>query len=113
MADLTALDAAHKALDETLSTAYVNQGWSPDLVTTLSISVLVFTAVVLVLATLLLWRKDYGGQMILKAFGLITIIGMSAFLMVVGYSNEQLTPIIGLFGALAGYLLGKDTNAGR
>jgi hypothetical protein len=28
--------------------------------------------------------------------------------MVVGYSNEQLTPIIGLFGAVAGYLLGKD-----
>ena len=35
---------------------------------------------------------------------------VSALLLVVGYSNEQLTPIVGLFGAIAGYLLGKDVQ---
>lgn len=35
---------------------------------------------------------------------------MSSLLLVVGYSNDQLTPIVGLFGAIAGYLLGKDSQ---
>lgn len=34
-------------------------------------------------------------------------LGLSPLLLVVGYNNEQSTPIVGLFGAIAGYLLGK------
>ena len=44
--------------------------------------------------------------------GVLAILAFSALLLVVGYSNEQLTPIIGLFGAIAGYLLGKETKGG-
>jgi hypothetical protein len=43
-------------------------------------------------------------------FGLTMILCLSAFLMVTGYGQAKLTPIIGLFGAIAGYLLGKDTK---
>lgn len=86
------------------------QPWSPDLAIYLSTSILIFTAIALALSTALLWRKNAPAHLILKIFGVLSIIGMSAFLLVVGYSNAQLTPIVGLFGAIAGYLLGKDTG---
>jgi len=47
----------------------------------------------------------------LRAFGILSIICVSAVLLVVGYNNEQLTPSVGLFGAIAGYLLGKADPA--
>lgn len=84
------------------------QVWSPELVRFLSVSILIFTLCSLVLCAVLLWRSKAPGFHVLRVFGVITIIGVSALLLVVGYSNEQLTPIVGLFGAIAGYLLGKD-----
>lgn len=86
--------------------------WSPELIQTLSVSILLFTLATIGLATALLWRNKSNPQVVLKTFGIITIIGMSSFLLVIGYSNDQLTPIIGLFGAIAGYLLGKDAGPG-
>jgi len=40
----------------------------------------------------------------------VIIVGLSALLLVAGFSNDQLTPIVGLFGAIAGYLLGKESK---
>ncbi|MCI0557732.1 MAG: hypothetical protein MN733_04500, partial [Nitrososphaera sp.] len=62
---------------------------------------------------LLLWRQGSPPQQVLKIFGILSIIGVSALLLIVGYGNEQLTPIVGLFGAIAGYLLGKDSNSAK
>lgn len=87
--------------------------WSPELIQALSTSILLFTLVTIGFATILLWRSKPNPQIVLKTFGIITIIGMSSFLLVIGYSNDQLTPIIGLFGAIAGYLLGKDAGPGN
>jgi hypothetical protein len=57
-----------------------------------------------------MWRSKAQPHHILRAFGILSIVALSALLMVVGYSNEQLTPIVGLFGAVAGYLLGKEAS---
>lgn len=86
------------------------QPWSPELVTTLSISILIFTALSLILSTALLWRNNSNGLQILRVFGILAIIGLSTFLLIVAYDKDQLTPIVGLFGAIAGYLLGKDSS---
>jgi hypothetical protein len=40
-------------------------------------------------------------------FGTILIITTSVFLVVAGYSSNQIAPVTGLLGTLAGYLLGK------
>lgn len=88
-----------------------SQPWSPDLVTSLSVSVLVFTTITLVLCTTLLWRARSNAIQVLRIFGILSIIGLSAFLLIVAYSKEQLTPIVGLFGAIAGYLLGKESTS--
>lgn len=82
--------------------------WSQSMVEFLALSILAFTFAALCLGSALLWKSSAGGAQVLRVFGVLTIIGLSALLLVVGYSNEQLTPIVGLFGAIAGYLLGKD-----
>ncbi|WP_305044221.1 hypothetical protein [Geoalkalibacter sp.] len=112
---MAALEAAQKAVDETAASTSAGwiQPWSHELVSLLSISILVFSLIALIMATVLLWRSSAQPGQILRVFGILTIIGFSAFLLVVGYSNEQLTPIIGLFGAIAGYLLGKDSKPGK
>ena len=92
------------------SSPIFNQPWSESLVKTLSGSVLLFCIIAMVLATALLWKHSPPPSMILRIFGVIAILGLSTMLLIVGYSNEQLTPIVGLFGAIAGYLLGKDSK---
>lgn len=106
---MAALEAAEKAV-ETAHGVAIEQPWSADLVRELTFGVLGFSCFVLILATVLLWRSNATPLQILRVFAVITIIGFSAVLLVVGYNNEQLTPIIGLFGAIAGYLLGKDSR---
>jgi hypothetical protein len=86
------------------------QPWSPELVKFLTISILVFVGAAILVTAALYWRAGTAHQNILKAFGLLTIVGLSAVLVIVGFSTEQLTPVIGLFGAIAGYLLGKDSR---
>lgn len=110
---LARLNAAESALDKATSTAHAvasNPLWTPELVRFLAIAILIFTFGALVLGAVLLWREKAQGNQILRVFGVISIIGISSLLLIVGFSNEQLTPIIGLFGAIAGYLLGKDAQ---
>ncbi len=112
-AAMSALDTAQKTLDKAHGSAAWAQPWSPEIVQFLAISVLGFSCVALIMATALLWRSGAPAHQVLKVFGIITILGFSALLLVVGYSNEQLTPIVGLFGAIAGYLLGKDSKPNK
>lgn len=106
---LAAMAEAQKNLDTAVvSTVTPTQPWSSDLVQFLSISLLAFTTFALIMASVLMWRTNASPQHILRVFGIVAIIGVSALLLVTGFSNDQLTPIIGLFGAIAGYLLGKD-----
>lgn len=109
---LLALDEAQRAFDSAPNTvsALPTQPWSRELVVSLALGVLIFTCIVLLMSTVLLWRQRATPMHVLRLFGIVTIIGVSALLLVVGYSNEQLTPIIGLFGAIAGYLLGKESS---
>ena len=113
-AALAALDTAQKALDQTgLAASTWIQPWSPELVQFLAIAVLGFSCIALIMATVLLWRSRAQASQVLRVFGVITILGFSALLLVVGYNNEQLTPIVGLFGAIAGYPLGKDAKTDK
>jgi hypothetical protein len=113
MTDLTSalenLNKAQAAHDNATVIASTSaQPWSRDLVLALTAGILYFSVITFVLAAVLLWRSNAHPHHILRVFGIQSIVTFSALLMVVGYSNEQLTPIIGLFGAVAGYLLGKD-----
>lgn len=90
----------------------VQQPWSSSLVETLGGGILAFCVICLLIAWLMLRGRQADGLIVIKILGLILIICISAFLMVVGYGEAQLTPIVGLFGAIAGYLLGKEKPQG-
>jgi hypothetical protein len=51
-----------------------------------------------------------GAESVLRIFGTILIIITSLFLVVAGYNNEQIAPVIGLLGTIAGYLLVKESK---
>jgi CHASE2 domain-containing sensor protein len=107
----TAQEAFNKAQREAQTVSQSTQPWSPELVQFLSLCVLGFTCIALVLGTILLWRSRASAAHVIRLFGILVIIGMSGLLLVVGFSNAQLGPVIGLFGAIAGYLLGKEPSA--
>lgn len=47
---------------------------------------------------------------ILRTFGIPLIIVSSVFMVVTGLKMDTLTPVIGLLGTIAGYLLGRQDN---
>ncbi|HRO79927.1 MAG TPA: hypothetical protein PLR92_00750, partial [Alicycliphilus denitrificans] len=95
---LAAMDKAQNAFNQTVASASGSsfQPWSESLVKYLSISVLGFMMVSLILCTTLLWRRNAEASEILRIFGILSIVGLSALLLITGFSNEQLTPIVGL-----------------
>ena len=83
--------------------------WDKTTVLTLALSLLVFALIVLGLMTFLIIRTERVGP-ILRAFGVPLIITAAAFLIVTGFSDQQISPVIGLLGTIAGYLLGKTDD---
>jgi len=104
----TAAQAA-QASDTALASAHVQAVWTAEMLRFLTAWTFGFMAFAVLVCAVLLWRTSATGLTVLRVIGIVTIIGLSALLLFVGYSNEQLTPIVGLFGAIAGYLLGKDS----
>lgn len=80
--------------------------WSNTDAMTISSVVLAFGLVVFLLATYLIKSgKDSDG--VLRFFGTVLIIFLATFLVVAGYSDTQMGPVMGLLGTIAGYLLGR------
>ena len=74
-------------------------------------AILVYSVVVLSLATYLIIKR-HSAEAVLRFFGTILIITTTVFLIVAGYTDQQIAPAVGLLGTLAGYLLGKDPKPG-
>ena len=75
----------------------------------LSLAILVFALVISILQTVLMLKLDinWTPMSILRFNGLTLIIAGGLLLVTAGYSNQQIAPVSGLLGALAGYLLGS------
>ena len=84
--------------------------WSVTNAMTISVTVLIFGLVVILVAGYLI-KEGKPTDAVLKVFGTILIVMTAVFLVVAGYSNDQIAPVMGLLGTIAGYLLGKDTRA--
>lgn len=72
--------------------------------------VFLFGAVVIAAQFFLLKKKDFDANDLLKVFGITLIVVGTLFLISTGRSDQQIAPAMGLFGTLAGYLLGKATT---
>jgi hypothetical protein len=82
----------------------------------LSIGILVFALAVI----LIMWNIIRGATQtdarwspmaVIRAFGLVLIISGAILLVTAGYRVEQISPAMGLLGAVAGYLLGSQERA--
>lgn len=80
--------------------------WTPELVCKLSLGIGIFAILSFAFVTMLIWQRRSAEQ-ILRTFGILVIIFAAVFLVIAGYSDTQITPVIGLLGTIAGYLLGR------
>jgi lipopolysaccharide export LptBFGC system permease protein LptF len=90
---------------ETKSSSHPS-AWTPELVCKLSLGIGTFAFLCFIIVAFLIWKKRRAEQ-ILRTFGILIIIFAAVFLVVAGYSDTQITPVIGLLGTVAGYLLGR------
>lgn len=96
---------------ETVATSHSDPGWwSVADAMTISAAVLIFGSVIMLLATCLLYLGKNADD-VLKLFGTIIIVISAVFLVVAGYTDTQIAPVIGLLGTIAGYLLGRESTA--
>jgi hypothetical protein len=89
--------------------------WSPELVCKLSLGIGLFAMILLACVTILLRREKehVEPEQILRTFGILVIIFAAIFLVIAGYSDTQITPVIGLLGTIAGYLLGRKIEPSK
>lgn len=91
------------------SSAALSRVWTSSEIV-LSVALLLFTFLLVVLESIIVVKAKtpWSPQSILRIVGLTLIIGISAFLVVAGYDQDQITPVTGLLGVIAGYLLGAN-----
>jgi hypothetical protein len=76
---------------------------------TLSTKILIFGGLIVLCYMLILWRKNAGfGVTTIRLILVTLVIVGSLFSLSAGFSSEQIAPVIGLFGTLLGFLLGKN-----
>jgi hypothetical protein len=73
----------------------------------LAVLVLLFGVLVVVSASVTLRGRNVTPDQALRFYGVIVILVGTILLIVAGLNNNQIAPAVGLFGTLAGYLLGK------
>ena len=76
----------------------------------LSLIILAFGAIVVAVQYALLRKRSFDGNDILRVFGVTLIVVGTLFLITAGFGDKQIAPAMGLFGTLAGYLLGKASR---
>lgn len=100
-------DAPGAAVAEAAA-AQAAEWWTTTNAMTMCAVLLLFGLIVMGLSTYLM-KAGHSAQSILRVFGTLLVILMATFLVVAGYTNEQLGAPLGLLGTIAGYLLGRQT----
>jgi hypothetical protein len=77
----------------------------------LSLTILVIGFSVLVLHYMRSMLKDgHNASDVLRLATMPMVIAAAIFLLLLGFSNDQITPVIGLLGTMIGYILGSATT---
>jgi hypothetical protein len=80
----------------------------------IAIFVMAGAGVALLMQFFLLWRvRNLKAEDTLRSFGVVLIIMGTLFVIAAGYSSVQIAPALGLFGTIAGYLLGRSEKRGE
>ena len=104
-----AAEAAEPLAAQAAQAAEASAWWSNSNAMTMCAVLLLFGLIVMGLSTYLM-KAGQSAQSVLRVFGTLLVIIMASFLVVAGYTNEQLAAPMGLLGTVAGYLLGRQTT---
>lgn len=85
--------------------------WLSSLEFSLSISVLVFGTLVFLAELFVIKAGLYPPNDSTKLLTVTLIIVATLFIITAGFSSEQIAPAMGLFGTVAGYLLGRTQSS--
>jgi hypothetical protein len=99
------LDDANSHANINTDSSHDNQLWSPWLVAYLVFIMLAFAVFALYQMRKLL-EQNRASIDILRIFTMPLVIVFSVIMVVIGYSRDQMTPVIGLLGTMIGYVLG-------
>ena len=84
--------------------------WRSDSETFLSSIVLIFGCLLFVAELVVIKVGNYNPDQSTKLVAVTLIIVGTLFIITAGFSSEQIAPAMGLFGTVAGYLLGRSQN---
>jgi len=83
--------------------------WHEPVEIAFSVTVLVFGLALIIVFTSLVRREGKGWRTIYMRLVVLTIVVTAGlFVIVAGYTQDQIAPMMGLLGTLVGYLLGKE-----
>lgn len=71
-----------------------------------------FLLIMAILAFLMFLKKGLG-NFAFQIIGLIIVVNASLFLILTGYDQDQITPIIGLLGTIVGFIFGSNLTLRR
>lgn len=94
----------------TTTASHADTWWTTTNAMTISATVLVFGLMVIMTIAYLI-QRGRNPEELLKIFGTTLIVVMAVFLVVAGYSDQQISPVMGLMGTIAGYLLGRNAHS--
>lgn len=106
-----------KATIEGKSASASAQWWSNANAMTMSACVLIFGALVIAMVANQIKNHDVSDREA-KMFIVVLVIVSALFVVVAGYSDSQMAPVMGLLGTIVGYVLGNrsvdsGTNGGN
>lgn len=114
LAPAVALAAENVSLDVPANPAGTNLPFFNPMVSMqlwLSVLCICFGIVVVVAQSVLILRlKTYGPDDIIKNFTITAVIFGAMVLIITGYNAQQTAQAFGLFGTIAGYLLGRSAG---
>jgi hypothetical protein len=76
----------------------------------LSLSILFFGVIILGLELYLIKIQQLASEDSVRIITMTLIIIGALFLVAAGYNNNQIAPVLGLLGTMAGYILGKSNS---
>lgn len=108
---LTAENIPVKNVSPPTGAANEKVSWLSGRELVLSVGVLMFGVFVILLQTFTIRNRDFSANDIVKINGLSFVIVATLFIITAGYDSEQIAPAMGLFGTIAGYILGRNTKS--
>ncbi len=73
----------------------------------LTLAVIALGVLIIIAQSIVLRSKSASADDAMRAYSITLIIIGTMVLICAGYSNDQIAPAMGLFGTVAGYLLGR------